>query len=512
MSAVLDNSNDLIRANNARIVELAKPLPSELEPVEAFPLAALPDAFRPFVSDVADRMQCVPDFVAVPLLVSAASIVARTVRIRPQGLTDWSETPNLWALVVGSSATMKSPTMREALAALQWLEARASDRHSLEMEDFAVKAATQKLRAEVGEKNARKALEKNGEADVSEHFKQRQEAAPPRPRYIVNDLTYEKLGEILSQNPGGLLSVRDELRGLLSQLAREENAPARALYLQAWSGGPYTFDRIGRGTQAIADARLSMVGGIQPGPLASFIRSTTQGGAMDDGLLQRFLICWPDQPTQWRNVDRSPDAQARRRVFDVFRRLDEMRSEDVGAEWDDDANREGLGFVRFAPEALALFETWRTELEARLREEGMTPALASALSKFRKHVPALALTLHVVDGGSGPVNVRAASRALALGEYFESHARRAYSSGLRPTVAAAKAILRKLRSGSLDRAGFTHREVYRQQWEGLADPEVVESALGVLVTHGYLSESQTLSGPSGGRPTFVYAAIEGAWQ
>jgi len=138
MSAVLDNRSDLDRAANvALLVEKARPLPDELEPVETFPLVSLPDAFRPFVSDVAERMQCVPDFVAVPLLVGAASLVARTLRMRPQGLTDWSETPNLWALIVGSSATMKSPTMREALASLQGLEARAADRHSLEVEDFA---------------------------------------------------------------------------------------------------------------------------------------------------------------------------------------------------------------------------------------------------------------------------------------------------------------------------------------------------------------------------------------
>jgi len=342
----------------------------------------------------------------------------------------------------------------------------------------------------------------------------KQEAAPTRSRYIVNDLTYEKLGEILSQNPGGLLSVRDEMRGHLSQLAREEYAPARALYLQAWSGGSYTFDRIGRGTQTIADARLSMVGGIQPGPLASFIRGTTQGGAMDDGLLQRFLICWPDQPKEWTNVDRPPDAEARRRVFDVFRRLDELRPEGVGAEWDlgYDGEREGLGFLRFTPEALALFEDWRAGLEAKVRDPATPPALASALSKFRKHIPALALTLHVVDGGSGPVGARATLQALGLGGYFESHAKRAYSSGLRPTVAAAKAILRKLRSGNLGRKGFTLRDVYRPGWEGLTDAELAESALGVLVTHGYLSEGQAYSGPAGGRPTFVYAVIEGAWQ
>ncbi|MFO1213676.1 MAG: DUF3987 domain-containing protein [Burkholderiaceae bacterium] len=85
---------------------------------------------------------------------------------------------------------------------------------------------------------------------------------------MVADATYEKLGEIFVSNPGGVLSVRDEMRGLFLHLAREESATARAFYLQAWSGGSYHFDRIGRGTVTVDDARLSMIGGIQPGPLS----------------------------------------------------------------------------------------------------------------------------------------------------------------------------------------------------------------------------------------------------
>ena len=38
---------------------------------------------------------------------------------------------------------------------------------------------------------------------------------PVERRYITNDTTYEKLGEILAQNPNGILAHRDELVSLL---------------------------------------------------------------------------------------------------------------------------------------------------------------------------------------------------------------------------------------------------------------------------------------------------------
>ena len=70
---------DLVRMRAAGAVEIEapRPLPPELLPVEPFPMAALPEAFAPWVRDAAERMHCPPDFVAVPLLVAAASLVAR---------------------------------------------------------------------------------------------------------------------------------------------------------------------------------------------------------------------------------------------------------------------------------------------------------------------------------------------------------------------------------------------------------------------------------------------------
>ena len=93
-----------------------KPLPSDLLPVEPFRLGALPESFRPWVSDVSERMNCPPDYVAVPLLVAAAAMVARRVGIRPEALTDWQVPGNLWAVVVGRPGVMKSPAMAQALA------------------------------------------------------------------------------------------------------------------------------------------------------------------------------------------------------------------------------------------------------------------------------------------------------------------------------------------------------------------------------------------------------------
>ena len=55
--------------------------------------------------------------------------------------------------------------------------------------------------------------------------------APVLRRYTANDTSLESLGELLRQNPNGLLIERDELASLLAHLSQEENSGARGFYL-----------------------------------------------------------------------------------------------------------------------------------------------------------------------------------------------------------------------------------------------------------------------------------------
>src|SRR5262249_4494486 len=118
------------------------------------------------------------------------------------------------------------------------------------------------------------------------------EARPPiRKRYLLNDSTVEKTGEILNQNPNGIAVFRDELIGFLKSLEKDGQEGARAFYLEAWNGSNrFTYDRIGRGTVDIESTTISLIGGIQPSPLREYLREAVKGGRGDDGLMQRFQL------------------------------------------------------------------------------------------------------------------------------------------------------------------------------------------------------------------------------
>lgn len=72
----------------------------------------LPDALRPWIADVAERMQCPPDYPAMGAMVALSSVVGRQVGIRPKRQDDWTVVPNLWGAVVGRPSLLKTPALQ----------------------------------------------------------------------------------------------------------------------------------------------------------------------------------------------------------------------------------------------------------------------------------------------------------------------------------------------------------------------------------------------------------------
>ena len=481
------------------------PLPDELTPVMPFDYELLPDRLRPWVKDIAERMQCPPDFVAASAMAAMAAVIGRKVGVRPQAKTDWTVVCNLWALVVGRPGVLKSPSQEAGLSPLKRLIASANERYNQDLEIHKTEAIGAKLRKEAAEKKARKVLQKDPTADIKTVLAVGEDpASPVLKRYQANDSTPASLGELLRQNPNGLLVFRDEVVSLLKSLDREGQEEGRGFYLTAWNGdSPYTFDRIGRGLNLHIPALcISLLGGTQPGRLSEYIHQAVKGGSADDGLIQRFgLLIWPDLNGTWKNVDRHPDTAAKNRAFKVFDDLDRLNPAEIGAEQDTDfeGQPEGIPYLRFDPPSLELFSEWRTTLEAKLRSD-LHPALESHFAKYRKLIPSLALIIHLADGGNGPVSEGATLRALAWGEYLETHAERAYSSVSNADASTAKAILRRIKKGDL-RPPFSTRDVWRPGWSKLSDRDQVVGGLRMLedYRHIYIERVNT-----NGRPKMLY--------
>ena len=158
------------------------------------------------------------------IAMAALTVVAGTMHAETQlrAGDGWWEKPIFWTALVGQPSSMKSPIIDKAKKPLSRID---HDRRK-------------QWRQEHGKWEL---LTKN-----------KSTAAPPPPpmpaRCMINDVTPEKVAELLSRDPSGSLMIQDELAGWLGSFERYTTGQAgRAFYLSAWNGGSYLKDRVGKG-------------------------------------------------------------------------------------------------------------------------------------------------------------------------------------------------------------------------------------------------------------------------
>jgi putative DNA primase/helicase len=439
----------------------------------------LPGVFAPWIKDIAERMQCPIEYLAVGALVGAGAVVGNRIGVQPkQHDTGWVEVPNLWGAVVGRPGVMKSPALDQVLYPVRKLEAAAQAAFATTMAKYEI----DRMVYEATKKQLEAQIKKGGGVSINQLPVEPQKPEPPR--FLLNDATYQKLGQVLSGNPHGVLVFQDELSGLLVRLDEKGQEAARAFYLEAWNGKQsYTFDRVERGTLHIPRLCISLLGGLQPTKLREYLHSAVNGGRGDDGLAQRLqLLVYPDLSEQWSMVDRSVDLAAADAANDVFARLAGMDPISLGAR---KVYTDSIPVLQFNEAAQERFNSWWVALEIDLRSGTYSPFMESHISKYRKLVPTLALLDHLILGHSGDIGIDSLKRAIAWQKFLLSHAERAYAAVTAGSKDTAKALAKHIRQGDL-KDGFTVRNVYRKNWSLLSTVNEATEATEVLQDLGWL--------------------------
>lgn len=466
----------------------------QLKPVEKLDTAILPDSIKDWSYDVAHRMQCPIDYVAVGLMVALASVVGRKFIIYPKQRDNWAVVPVLWGGVVGNPSAKKSPALSEALKPIGQLEKQAHDDYQTAITQHKIEDELQQYQEKANHAKIKKLIS-NGNTEearkILESANATQAEKPTRKRHKVNDSTVEKLGELLQDNPNGLLVFLDELTVLLKSLDRQDNQTARGFFLSGWGGDQaFTFDRIARGTTHIDNVCLSILGGIQPARLRSYVKAAISGNDTADGLLQRFqLLVYPDMPKNWQYIDQAPSQNAMQRVSNLFN-------------WVDSIEVDQPIKVKFTQDAQNIFIEWLTELEQKLVQD-LHHAIESHLAKYRSLAPALALLIEIADQPNKlieSVSKKSLLKACEWCDYLESHAMRIYA--LSTHAENENALLISKRFNKLPNP-FTRRDIHQKGWTGLSDIHDVEKAINLLLEHGYIREENPTQDT--GRPTTCYA-------
>jgi len=465
-----------------------EPLPSELLPVQSFNPEILPDVFRDYVLDVADRMQCPIEFVAVSLMTTFGGVVGKRCSIYPKAKDDWLVVPNLWGALVGRPSTMKSPAITAATAGVDSLVKAARAQYASDCGKIEVNKMVHDAKKKAFKDVVAKAV-KSGK-DIPDDLPKSPEQ-PKELRYITNAGSVENLIQLLSENENGIIQLRDELIGWIRSMDNSASQDARSFYLEAWNGtgSSFSYDTMSHGHLCLeTGACISVLGGIQPSLLAGIVHSAEQGRAGDDGMIQRFqLLVYPDDGDSWQYRDRKPNKNFTLDMKKAF-----TAAVDIS------------GKARFDDEAQPIFIDWYTNLMQRVRHEEHL-GMSSHLSKYPQLMPALALLIHIAEHTAqvepkplSNVSKSAALKAVAWCSFLESHARRIYAMGNSANANSARKVIQLVIDGKLS-STFKLGELQRKTLSGLKG-EQANGALEMLEMYGW---AMLKTEATGGRPSTV---------
>lgn len=459
------------------------PAPTEARPIPppallAFPTRVLPRSMRTLIESGGAAMLVPAEFIAVPILVLAGSVIGNAWEIELKG--GWREGPNLYAGIVGDPGAKKTPSLKLALRGIHLIQERLHGEY-------------RRAKASYDEELA-----------LWEKAPKKERGAPPeQPRFShvwTSDSTTEALAEMLA-GAKGIVLFRDELVGWVRSMDqyRSGKGADRQHYLSMWSRSQIKIDRKSNPAPIIVDRPcLSVVGGIQPDILPDLVENAQR----DDGFIDRLLFAYPDiGPDHWTDagVDQAAQAAVERLFSDLYDLTGaEMPSGDVVPR-----------VAHLGGDARRLWGEWYEENAREHRDETLPSSLKGTWAKMPSQLGRLALILHIahaVDAGARPgaqIPEETLAGAIVLVDYFKDHTRAVLGELRTPRSQLEERILRGLR----EHGATTTRNVHAVLLNGSVKYDRVKNTLERMLEDGDVTVTDSVreSGKAG-RPGRLWAA------
>ena len=479
--------------------EMWTPLPTvpPSDRFQPFPVDALPEPLRGFVTAGATAIGCDPSFIALPLLTVCGAAIGNTARLKLK--EGWLAPPLIWTMIVGESGSAKTPAFQLVMQPVQSRQHAALKRYAAAEKENQAQMALYKKSLGQWEKQAQTSDEPPEKPNE-----------PRAERFYIEDTTIEAVAPLLAGNPRGLLLARDELSGWLGAFDKYSSGKGgsdAAHWLSMYNAGTVTVDRKNGTPKTISvpHAAIGITGGIQPGVL----NRTLGQQHRESGMAARFLLSFPP-PTVRRWTDAEIDPQRVARYAEI---LDVLYLRPIVT---DAEGQQCPGVVELSLEARALFQSFYNQNG--IEQADLAGDLSAAWTKLSEYPARLALVIHCVrraanDPTLAPqemIDAETMSAAVRLVEWFKQEARRGYDM-LAETE--AERHQRRLKEWIERKAApVTVREVH-QGCRWLRPTEKAEQALQALVASGVGSWVKSLPGQSG-QPTrrFHLSPVNGTYE
>lgn len=243
------------------IKEKVKINKNELE----FPIEIFPEDVQQYILLNKEILGFSVDYMACAYLWVWSIIIGNSCRIKVK--TNWTESANLWMMLVGGAGVGKTPSINAITYPIMKM-------NSKEIKQF------QKDKAKYDAFNA----ESKKEQEYMERVQK-----PVKRQFIVNDITLEALVDLHEESKKGVGVLRDELGGWVKDMNKYRQGSDLEHWLSSWSGKEINLNRKTAKSSFVEKAFIPVMGGIQPSVLGSFYTEENKA----NGFIDRILFSYP---------------------------------------------------------------------------------------------------------------------------------------------------------------------------------------------------------------------------
>ncbi|MUN35473.1 DUF3987 domain-containing protein [Actinomadura litoris] len=461
-----------------------------------FPIGCLPEWAAEYAACVADLTQTPVDLAGGLALAALAVAAGGNVTVNAGA---WTEPTNLFLVMVLPPGNRKSEVYKAMTAPIRAAETTLIEHAGPVIAEAAIARKVAEADAERTEKAAAAHPDDpNKLANASAARLALDNAHVPAEPALFggNDSTVEKVTSRLAEQNGRYAVLAPE-GGKLFSIAggRYSGSPDIGVFLSGHAGEEMRIERMGRPSERIDAAALTIGVCLQPGVLAG-LGDTPE--FREQGLLGRLLVAMPESMLGHRNARPDPIPP---HITTTYERTLNTLVLSLRRLGDPDATPVTLTFTSEAQDAVVdLLEATEPRFRPGTGDLAhMTDWGGKLIGAIVRLAALLHLGEHLRDGYGHPITLATFQRAVQLGEYFTAHAQAAYDAiGADPAINHARTVLEWARRNDITR--FTARDLMRGPLKNRARKVTdLDPALRVLETHGWTR--RTPSTPTGGRPT-----------
>ena len=457
--------------------------------LKKFPASCLPPILEDYSNQIEESLQVVNQMIG-PALLGVVSICIRgEYDISPK--TDWTESINLYMLVINNPSEKKSPVLKEILRPVYMYVDKENKNKS-------PRIIAEKLRKNILSKQIENALRtistkaskaSKGTKGASELVTE--DKILDMQTVLADDFTTEALVKLLHENDEKI-AVASAEGGIFGMMAgRYSTQPNIDIFLKGFSGEPYVSHRVSGRTETLKKPLIALLLMVQP---IIATEAFNNREFRERGLLARFLYSKAGTRIGKRAYrTKAIDPKVRQAWDDLITDLLKM------SEWDHPKT------IYLSDEADQLGEEFFNEIEANLYDT--YEDMSDWIGKFFGQTMRIAGVLHVIENRMNAANVKVSAEtmknAIEIGRYFLDHAIYVFLySGLYDPqeVKDAKYILKRMESTGAEQ--FSKRDLYqlcrRKTGFETADSEAFVKGLEELRKRGYIKKERIATG---GRPT-----------